>query len=100
MTLEKRDKFYLSYVYNVGGIDYASNRIAPLADLDWHIGNVDSSARNKSRWYREGANIDVYYCPIWPAWSCLEPGGFLMTAMLVAISVLSGVLLHSSGLFS
>lgn len=98
VRVEKQDKFYLSYSYNVAGIDYASGRIAPLVEFDWHIGKVDSGARNKSRWYREGAIVDVYYCPMWPAWSCLEPGGFMMTALLILASVLSGVVLHSTGL--
>jgi hypothetical protein len=85
----QKDKFYLSYSYSINGVAYAGSRIAPFADVNWHLSSGGDShawsrARDKAKWYREGSAPDVYYCPIFPAWACLEPGGIFTALMLGA----------------
>lgn len=88
-TMHKKGKFYLAYSYSVGGRSYQTSRIAPLVDIDWQFSSSPdlSSARDRSHWYREGAVVDVSYCPVFPQWSCLEPGGFFVTFLLSGIAI-------------
>jgi len=87
ITFERRGTHHLAYTYTVGGETFQSSRIAPIANLEWQLsGSPDtSSARDDSRWYREGGTVAVYYCPFLPRWSCLEPGGFMVAALLALI---------------
>ena len=89
-TIQKKGKFYLAYSYSVGGTRYQRSRIAPLVDVDWQFSSSPdlSNARDRSQWYREGAVVDVSYCPFFPQWSCLEPGGFLVALLLSAIAAI------------
>jgi hypothetical protein len=84
----KRGKFYLAYSYSVAGVSFQGARIAPLVEIDWQFSSSPdlSSARDRAYWYREGATVDVSYCPIFPRWSCLEPGGFFVAFLLGAIT--------------
>lgn len=87
-TIQKKGKFYLAYSYSVGGMSYQRSRISPLVEIDWQFSSSPDlgSARDRSRWYREGAVVDVSYCPLFPQWSCLEPGGFVVAFLLIAIA--------------
>ena len=89
-TIQKKGKFYLAYSYSVGGTKYQRSRIAPLVEIDWQFSNSPdlSSARDRSHWYREGAVVDVSYCPFYPGWSCLEPGGFIVAGLFGVIAVI------------
>ena len=91
VTVEKKGKFYLAYSYSVGGALFQRSRIAPLVEIDWQFSGAPdlSNARGRAHWYREGATVDVSYCPLFPGWSCLEPGGFVITFLLgVTASIL------------
>ncbi len=89
-TIQNNGKFYLAYSYSVGGASYQRSRIAPLVEMNWQFSSSPdlSSARDRSRWYREGAVVDVSYCPFFPQWSCLEPGGFLVAFFLFAVAAI------------
>ena len=88
--MQKKGKFYLAYTYSVGGVRYQRSRIAPLVEIDWQFSSSPdfSSARDRARWYREGAVVEVSYCPAFPQWSCLEPGGFVVAFLLSAIAAI------------
>jgi hypothetical protein len=94
VTIEKKGRFYLAYSYSVGGRAFQGSRISPLVESDWQFTGVPdlSSAHDKAQWYREGAVVDVHYCPMFPAWACLEPGGFLIAAALGLVTVLTAFL--------
>lgn len=83
-TFEKKGKFYLVYSYTVGALQFQGTRVSPLVDVEWQVsGSPDlGSARGRSRWYREGLVVEVYYCPFYPKWACLEPGGFIFAALI------------------
>lgn len=83
-TYEEKGKFYLLYSYTIGGMRFQGTRISLVVDIEWQVsGSPDlGSARGNSRWYREGSLVDVYYCPFYPKWACLEPGGFIFAALL------------------
>lgn len=89
-TAQKKGRFYLAYSYSVAGIAYQSSRISPLLEFDWQVSSSPhlSSASDRSKWYREGAIIDVSYCPLNPRWSCLEPGGFAIAFLLGAAATI------------
>jgi len=90
VSVEKRGRFYLAYAYSVGGREFRASRIAPLVDFDWYFTGSPQlgGARDRSMRYREGAPVDVSYCPIWPRWSCLEPGGFGAAFLLAAVAAI------------
>jgi hypothetical protein len=89
-ALEKKGKFYLAYSYSVGGIAFQGSRLAPLAEFDWQVsGSADlGSAHDRAGRYREGATVEVSYCPFLPRWSCLEPGGYVSAFVFGAVAAL------------
>jgi len=89
-TLQKRGKFYLAYSYAVEGITFQGSRISPLVEFDWQFSSSPdlSSANDRSKWYRKGASVDVSYCPFFPKWSCLEPGGFAIGFLLGVVAAI------------
>lgn len=83
----KTDKLHLSYSYSVNGVTYHGSRISPFAEFSWHLSmggdsSAWSKARDNAKWYRESASPDVYFCPFYPRWACLEPGGLLCALVL------------------
>lgn len=86
-NLEKKDTFHFAYSFVVAGQEYQSSNIKPNGDLEWSTSTPGlSSAADRSRWYREGKSVDVYYCPLWPKLCCLEPGGILLPIVLIIAS--------------
>lgn len=79
-TIKRTEKLYLAYAYEVLGQEYLSSSIKPNGDLG---GGAD-----QARWYREGKQVDVYYCPFRPQWCCLEPGGMIMPLAVLFASIL------------
>ena len=83
-SVEKVGEFYLLYSFTLNGEERQSNRIKPIAKLNLHItghpklGTVRADAHR----FREGAVVDVFYCPYFPSWVCLEPGGFTAAVLL------------------
>jgi hypothetical protein len=87
-SIRKQDVHHFAYSFEVHGQEYLSSAIRPNGDPEWHATTPGlSSAADRSRWYREGKVVDVYYCPLWPKWSCLEPGGFFMPVVVLAAAV-------------
>jgi hypothetical protein len=88
------ENHWLAYAYEVAGTKYLGSNVKPWGDFNWDIGYPDdadgfyqgrtfwSRARDLSKWYRPGAVVKVYYCPVRPAWACLEPGGFFIPLLL------------------
>lgn len=92
-SFQKQDVHHFAYAFEVQGQEYLSSAIRPNGDLEWHTTTPGlSSAADRSRWYREGKVVDVYYCPLWPRWSCLEPGGFFMPMVVLFAAVLMFVI--------
>jgi hypothetical protein len=79
------DTLALSYSYTVAGQQYAGQFVRPL-------GLGDRAERN-GRKYRERMNVTVYYCPMRPQWSCLEPGQLTFPVALLIISALGAFVL-------
>jgi len=86
LSVEKEGRFQLKYTYSVDGVTYHGTRISPLLDLEWQVSNAPDlgNAKRNSQIYRQGTRVDVAYCPHFPKWACLEPGGFL-TAILLGV---------------
>ena len=79
IVVQKRGKLDLAYSYSIHGTAFQGSRVVPLFDVDWQLFNSPefSRAHDLADRYREGAVVDVSYCPYFPQWACLEPGGFL-----------------------
>ncbi len=88
--VQRRGRFYLAYSYNAMGRDFQGSRIAPLFEMDWQFSGSSElgNAKGKAQWYREGLKVDVYYCPLFPSWACLEPGGFILGISLGIIAAI------------
>jgi len=95
MSRRPEESHHLAYSYEVKGARYMGGDIKPLLNLGWAVrsggrnGSIMwSAARDDARWYRPDAVVDVYYCPMAPSWACLEPGGFVTPALLVAGAII------------
>jgi len=88
LSVEKEGRFQLKYTYSVDGVSYQGTRISPFLDMDWQVSGAPDlgSAKRNSQIYRQGARVDVAYCPNFPKWSCLEPGGFSAAILLGVIA--------------
>ncbi|HWA25228.1 MAG TPA: DUF3592 domain-containing protein [Lacunisphaera sp.] len=74
----------LAYSYTVRGANFLGSNVKPWGGGSGTVVDSDSekplwsAARDNARWYRPGVVVDIYYCPMRPQWSCLEPGGFVL----------------------
>lgn len=90
------EKHHLMYTYEVDGVLYGRTSVAPLFSI--RVRTTSNSA-SFPRWstdralaneLREGATVDVYFCPLYHGWSCLRPGGY---GAAVLFGVIAAVLL-------
>ncbi len=95
---KESESHVFAYSYEVRGRKFLGSNIKPWGVSSWNLtsgGDTDvadsgntiwSGARDDARWYREGAVIDVYFCPYLPQWCCVEPGGFILPVLLLLVS--------------
>lgn len=77
------------YEYEVQGRSYRSTLIRPTGDLGWSTSVPGlSSAHETVREMSQADGFWVYYCPRWPAYACLKPGGKAMTVYLIIVASL------------
>ncbi len=87
-----------AYRYEVAGTKYLNHRRKAWGDFEWSLNSggdstgvsgkpLWSGARDLAKWYRPGAHVDVYYCPLNPSWSCVEPGGFVFGGLLLVAAL-------------
>ncbi|MBL9216302.1 MAG: hypothetical protein JNG83_12565 [Opitutaceae bacterium] len=88
----------LAYSYEIGGVKYLGANIKPWGNHEWSLrtgSNEEpdsgkilwSGARDTAKGYRPDAGVDVYYCPVRPQWSCLEPGGLVIPLFLTGVAL-------------
>ena len=89
LTLGKKGNFYILYSYVRNGAKFQDSRIKPLWEINWQLSGSPeiSGAKDYSAWYREGGTVDVHYCPLFPRWVCLEPGGYAVGIILAVASI-------------
>ena len=90
-SFEKAGTFDLVYSYTLDGEQRQSGRIKPMVKLNLHLTGHPKlgTARADAHWFREGSVVDVYYCPTFPSWVCLEPGGFSAAILLGVAGVVA-----------
>ena len=77
------------YEYEVRGRSYRSTLIRPTGDLGWSTSVPGlSSALETVREMSQADGFRVYYCPRWPAYACLKPGGEAMMIYLIVVGSL------------
>ena len=79
----ERGNLYVYYSYTRDGVTVQASRLRALWPINWDLGTSrrDQDLVNSER-YRTGSAVKVYYCPLWPRWVCLKPGGYLPTFVL------------------
>ncbi len=75
----------LVYTYVVAGREFSGTRIRPLGF------NSAKAERTLARRFKQGAEIDVYYCPAWRSLSCVERGG---VGRALVLACLCGVIIY------
>ena len=91
ITREVDEKLHLDYSYLVDGQEYHGKLVSPIgARSQISLGGgtpVWSSARDRANAIVKACLVNMYFCPLFPKWACLEPGGFLDAATLFAFTL-------------
>lgn len=74
------------YEFTVGNRTYRSSLIRPSGDLSWSttVPELSSAQGQVDEIVNRGEPI-VYYCPIFPRYACLRPGGFVAPVFLLVL---------------
>ena len=77
------------YEFVVGNRRYRSSLIRASGDFSWSTTIPDLSSANAQidEIINQG-ELTVYYCPIFPRFACLQPGGFMSSVLLLVIATI------------